>query len=319
MLDQGVAVHRFTEPEEAAACQPGVFCRITPAGGSRFDASVARVSLGEVALVIGQVSPCLGRLTIGPDRAAIQLPLSNLDSLVVNGVGWCPGLVGAYAAGAELLRASRQENGFATIVLPFPALDRLLEPQAAARLRAPGDGVLLRAGLPAWRQAKQIARMAQETMLRAPGVVAQEAPRRALREALLQAVNELLLPAGEIPFSRSFRTRRRIITSAEEYLCEHRDRPIYTDELCGALAVSASSLAEAFRMVFGISPHRFLKLRRLGMVRAELRDRDRPRPLVKSVALSHGFWHLGQFAHDYRDAFGESPSETVARAHGPAA
>jgi AraC family transcriptional regulator, ethanolamine operon transcriptional activator len=35
---------------------------------------------------------------------------------------------------------------------------------------------------------------------------------------------------------------------------------------------------------------------------------------VKAVALSHGFWHLGQFAHDYRVAFGEAPSETLARA-----
>jgi AraC family ethanolamine operon transcriptional activator len=37
---------------------------------------------------------------------------------------------------------------------------------------------------------------------------------------------------------------------------------------------------------------------------------------VKAVALSHGFWHLGQFAHDYRVSFGESPSETLARAQG---
>jgi hypothetical protein len=34
---------------------------------------------------------------------------------------------------------------------------------------------------------------------------------------------------------------------------------------------------------------------------------------VKSIALSHGFWHLGQFAHDYRATFGEAPSETLAR------
>jgi AraC family transcriptional regulator, ethanolamine operon transcriptional activator len=36
--------------------------------------------------------------------------------------------------------------------------------------------------------------------------------------------------------------------------------------------------------------------------------------LVKSVALAHGFWHLGNFARDYRERFGEAPSETLARA-----
>ena len=91
------------------------------------------------------------------------------------------------------------------------------------------------------------------------------------------------------------------------------DRPIYTEELCDALAVSASALAEAFRAVFGVSPHRFLKLRRMSMVRAALRAYEGPMPLVKSIALAHGFWHLGQFAHDYRNTFGEMPSETLAR------
>ena len=71
---------------------------------------------------------------------------------------------------------------------------------------------------------------------------------------------------------RNSQARRRIVVSADEYLRAHMDRPIYTEELCDALAVSASSLAEAFRAVFVISPHRFLKLRRLSMVRAALRS-----------------------------------------------
>jgi len=36
-------------------------------------------------------------------------------------------------------------------------------------------------------------------------------------------------------------------------------------------------------------------------------------PLIKSVALSHGFWHPGQFSHDYRETFREMLSDTLAR------
>jgi len=54
----------------------------------------------------------------------------------------------------------------------------------------------------------------------------------------------------------------------------------------------------------------------LAMVRNLLRSREGPAPMVKSVALSHGFWHLGQFAIDYRATYGEMPSETLARARG---
>ena len=74
------------------------------------------------------------------------------------------------------------------------------------------------------------------------------------------------------------------------------------------------ALADAFQASFGISPHRFLKLRRLSMVRAALRPYEGRIPLVKSVALAHGFWHLGQFSHDYRATFGETPSDTLTRA-----
>jgi hypothetical protein len=52
------------------------------------------------------------------------------------------------------------------------------------------------------------------------------------------------------------------------------------------------------------------------MVRQALESAGPEPPLVKTVALDHGFWHLGHFACDYRDLFGETPSETVARAKG---
>jgi len=35
--------------------------------------------------------------------------------------------------------------------------------------------------------------------------------------------------------------------------------------------------------------------------------------LVADVANRHGFWHMGQFAKDYRKTFGELPSETLKR------
>ncbi|MEO1130540.1 MAG: helix-turn-helix domain-containing protein, partial [Planctomycetota bacterium] len=39
---------------------------------------------------------------------------------------------------------------------------------------------------------------------------------------------------------------------------------------------------------------------------------------IADVAGAHGFWHMGQFAADYRRMFGERPSETVATAPTPA-
>ena len=164
-------------------------------------------------------------------------------------------------------------------------------------------------------RAEQIVRTVRATTITAPDTFDAEQPRRALRDTLLEAVHDLVSPEPntEIHQPRSTRSRRRTVIAADDYLRAHLDRPIYTEELCAALAVSQSTLAESFRAVFDVTPHRFLKLRRMTMVRAELRSNEGPAPLVKSVALSHGFWHLGQFAHDYRNTFGETPSETLIR------
>ena len=101
---------------------------------------------------------------------------------------------------------------------------------------------------------------------------------------------------------------------AEVYLFANAARPVYTEELCAALGVSQAALLEAFDATYGVSPHRFLKLRRMSMVRATLLLSSGHQRSAKAAALSHGFWHLGQFAHDYRAVFGEAPSETLARA-----
>ena len=62
---------------------------------------------------------------------------------------------------------------------------------------------------------------------------------------------------------------------------------------------------------YGISPVRYLKLRRLHQVRRALRRADGESNTVQSVAQSTGIWHLGRFAVEYRELFGESPLETL--------
>jgi AraC-like DNA-binding protein len=76
-------------------------------------------------------------------------------------------------------------------------------------------------------------------------------------------------------------------------------------------AVSERTLQYAFRERFGLTPAAFLKARRLARVRTALRRAHPRETLVADVMGEHGFWHVGQFARDYRASFGELPSETL--------
>ena len=85
-------------------------------------------------------------------------------------------------------------------------------------------------------------------------------------------------------------------------------------ELYAHAGVSERTLQYAFLERVGLTPGAFLKARRLAAVRSALRRARDEDALVTDVASRFGFWHTGQFARDYRRAFGELPSETLSRA-----
>jgi len=67
--------------------------------------------------------------------------------------------------------------------------------------------------------------------------------------------------------------------------------------------------------VTGISPKRWMVNERLQIVRSALSDGDSAPITVTGVATNYGFFELGRFAATYKQALGESPSETL---HGTA-
>jgi transcriptional regulator GlxA family with amidase domain len=77
-------------------------------------------------------------------------------------------------------------------------------------------------------------------------------------------------------------------------------------QLCEAGCVGERTLQCAFRERFGLTPAAFLKSCRLAAVRNALR-RAAPEASVADIAAAFGFWHTGQFAVDYKRAFGGTP------------
>ncbi|BBZ47215.1 AraC family transcriptional regulator [Mycobacterium parmense] len=86
-----------------------------------------------------------------------------------------------------------------------------------------------------------------------------------------------------------------------------------TAALARATGVSARALQKAFAQAGEAPPMTYLRHLRLQRVRAELADASRARPsaAVTTVASRWGFVHLGRFAQQYRQLFGESPSQTL--------
>ena len=104
------------------------------------------------------------------------------------------------------------------------------------------------------------------------------------------------------------------IQKARDYIDAHADEPPAIQDVCRAAGVSWRTLNYAFRETFGVTPKEYLQATRLDGVRKELHQRG-PSAKIADIANNWGFWHMGQFAADYRRQFGELPSETPKRTH----
>ncbi|MFM0334900.1 helix-turn-helix domain-containing protein [Paraburkholderia fungorum] len=109
--------------------------------------------------------------------------------------------------------------------------------------------------------------------------------------------------------------RQSIVSEAREYVLANRERAINVPELCERLHVSRRTLQYCFQDVLGMAPATYLRTIRLNGARRDLCAASRESRSVQDVAAAWGFWHLSQFATDYRKLFGVRPSDTLKSAN----
>lgn len=127
----------------------------------------------------------------------------------------------------------------------------------------------------------------------------------------------LLLKQPHTYSERLRRLRRaaspRSVKRAMEFMEAHCDMPLTIGDIAEASGVAGRTLFKNFKDARGVSPIRYLRERRFQKANAELLGAE-PDLGVTSLALRLGFSHLGRFAVEYRQRFGEAPSETLRKA-----
>ena len=94
---------------------------------------------------------------------------------------------------------------------------------------------------------------------------------------------------------------------AIEVIHNQTDRLYSVSEVCEISGVSKRTLFNAFKEKYKISPSEYIKVTRLNMVKEDLIHN--PTVGIGSVAGKYHFWHMGQFAKDFKKQFGLLPSE----------
>ncbi len=100
---------------------------------------------------------------------------------------------------------------------------------------------------------------------------------------------------------------------AEDFLCANLETAVTRDRLAEESGVSMRTLSRVFLKRYGMGPIAFLKQRRLDAAYRTLLGAEPGSTTVTDTALRYGFSHMGKFAIEYRETFGEMPSTSLSR------
>lgn len=119
----------------------------------------------------------------------------------------------------------------------------------------------------------------------------------------------------QAPLPSSFAAKHQVLRRARNYISDCLDQEICPGivDVCRNVGVSQRTLQYCFVELLQMTPVAFLRILRLNRARSELGRPGAANVSVTDVATRNGFWHLGNFARDFRLHFGETPSEVLAR------
>jgi AraC family ethanolamine operon transcriptional activator len=242
---------------------------------------------------------------LAPDCTAIGFTMDDGIPIRFNGVERDKSVIVIGGGGAAYTAVERTERQYASIVFTPAIVDRgwppatanfnMFETSPTAQQRLRTLVTQLLTAVPQLDEAPSLS----ETSA-------------AIRESLLGYIDGVLaeiVPARSASLANSTR-QWAIFREIRDVLEASLGRPIYSEELATQVGVSVRSMHDAILRYHGVSLHRYLRLRRLWLVRRRLLAGAES---VKAIALAFGFWHLGDFSASYRLQFGETPSQTLAK------
>jgi AraC family ethanolamine operon transcriptional activator len=136
---------------------------------------------------------------------------------------------------------------------------------------------------------------------------------RQLQSDLVEPFLLGILSDERLPHERHGLPSAAIVRDVEEWVDDRAPETIQIADLCNALHISRRTLHRAFAETLGMGPSHYLMRRRCTAARDELREADPATVSVTDIATKYGFWQLGRFACEYRQLFGERPSDTLGK------
>ncbi len=285
-----------------------------------FRGEVTRIDVDRLWLQRGRETlPRVVHATVSKNRNGIFF-LADAQQAPTHHTGkeFPPGCMMVYSAGAEHHHRSSSTCHWAAMSLDLEDLAAAGHAITGHDLTAPQISELIRPPAPLMDRLLRLHTAAGDLAATAPDILEHPEVAKAIEQELIHVMVRCLTD-GSPERIYSGRQRVPIMRRFERMLEANPGKPLYLAEICGAIGVPARTLRQHCWQHLGMSPHRYLWLRRMNLARRALVLADPTARTVTEVAAAHGFWELGRFSVAFRKLFGESPSATLRQPADPRA
>ena len=298
-LDEYADIDRFRDSERYVRAES------IPLSADRFSAARASLELPSCTLsLVGTFPRIINGYDTG-DRLILVVPMDGISSARINGqpMGQCLLLL----KGSVNCTVLEPEGRLVAILLARP------EALNCDWIGFENGYLLFRPSPSQLARLQTILRSMLELTSDAAEAISATDMQVAKQTSLLEALNAAINRNNthNAADRKSLDRYKAIVDRIDDLLRSDPTARPNCDWLADQTGASARTLQTAVRSICDLSTQSYVRLRRLWLVRRQLRT-GAPALTVKAAALAHGFVHMGEFSETYRKTFGELPSETLA-------
>jgi AraC-like DNA-binding protein len=309
------SIHRFDDPDHFHAAIRGGQGLLSLLARGTFTAELTTIQVGRLTLQRGRESlPRLSSSGIRPNRVGILGWLGDRPLPIVRGVQMCRGEWLCLGSGMEPHHRTPGPVDFVALTLDADDLAHAAIAMTGVPLAVIGGKILrMPEHLGAWLVS--VIEAATCAVGATPGIFTSPSAADALEHALLRPMIMCLLQ-GDVSRHASHARRVAAAKRFEAAVETNFGNETGMANISRSIGLSVRALHTLSQEQFGLSPARFMALRRLHSARRALLQSDHRSASVTQIAMDHGIWQLGRFAVTYKSLFGESPSATLRRPPG---
>lgn len=257
--------------------------------------------------------PRVGFVQLAPPLAFVTFPTRSAAAPVWRGAELQGGEIMLHSRGERLHQSTLGPFVWGIIAIDPAQLERYAQSITGRPLTSPPERRILR---PSRRDVARLRRLHAQACRLAETkskILSHSEVARAIEQDLIQALVVCLATAAVRTDGSAALQHVALMIKFEEILANNLSAPPNMSQLCELLGVNDRALRTCCAEFLGMTPTRYLLLRRLRNLRSALRDADPNTANIAELARRFGFADPEHFGSTYQAIFGESPSTTLQR------